>query len=431
MASENTPSLIVQRACDKIETFVLDVSRVTVGSASECTICDTNCFLAPCHGEFLVSSSEWLLRDCGAPDGCFVNGNLLDSTHTLRHNDIIQMGEMILIFKAPAAGSSSLPSGTKARFDGSSFKKLINSLEENISKVFKGKPEAVRNLLVCLLADGHLLLEDAPGVGKSMLAQALAKSIFSRYRRIQFTPDMMPSDITGMNMYDTASASFRFVPGPIFGNVILADEINRTTPRTQSSLLECMSESAVTIDGVTRVLPKPFFVIATQNPEDYHGTYPLPEPQLDRFMMRLSIGYPDEKAELEILSGARSGNMLNTISGVIRANDVVCAQSFVRKIEVSDEIKSYIIAIADATRNHPALVNGVSPRATLALMRACQSLAACEDRDYVTPRDVRQLYQIVLAHRLTLKLRWKAQWKSVENVLADIVSQIKLPNEGR
>ena len=192
-----------------------------------------------------------------------------------------------------------------------------------------------------------------------------------------------------------------------------------------------MSESAVTIDGVTRVLPKPFFVIATQNPEDYHGTYPLPEPQLDRFMMCLSIGYPDPEAELEILSGARSGNMLNTISGVVRANDIVCAQSFVRKIQVSDAIKSYIIAIAGATREHPALVNGCSPRATLALMRACQSMAACEERDYVTPQDVSRLYQVVLAHRLTLKLRWKAQWKSVENVLADIVSKIRLPNEGR
>jgi MoxR-like ATPase len=242
---------------------------------------------------------------------------------------------------------------------------------------------------------------------------------------------MMPSDITGMNMYDSGSGTFRFVPGPIFGNVILADEINRTTPRTQSSLLECMSESAVTIDGVSRVLPKPFFVIATQNPEDYHGTYPLPEPQLDRFMMRLSIGYPDAQAELEILSGARSGNLLNTISGVVRANDVICAQSLVRKIEVSDAIKSYIIAIADATRKHEALVNGVSPRATLALMRACQSLAACEGRDFVTPQDVTRLYEVVLAHRLTLKLRWKAQWKSVENVLADIVSKIKIPESGR
>ena len=430
MTPDHLPTLTVQRSCDRSENILLDSDHVTIGSAPDCTISDTETLLAPRHAELLVSGNEWLLRDCGTPDGTFVNGNFLEGTHQLRHNDVIQLGEMILIFHAPAAGNGEkLPEG--ARFDGGTFKEIARRLEENISKVFKGKPEVVRNLLICLLADGHLLLEDAPGVGKSVLAQALAKSVFSRYRRIQFTPDMMPSDITGMNMYDTNSGSFRFMAGPIFGNVILADEINRTTPRTQSSLLECMSESAVTIDGVTRVLPKPFFVIATQNPEDYHGTYPLPEPQLDRFMMCLSIGYPDPQAELEILSGARSGNMLNTISGVVRANDIVCAQSFVRKIQVSDAIKSYIIAIAGATREHPALVNGCSPRATLALMRACQSMAACDERDYVTPQDVRRLYQVVLAHRLTLKLRWKAQWKSVGNVLEDIVSKIKLPNEGR
>lgn len=430
MSPSNLPSLTIQYSQSNTEKFLLDSPRVTIGSDPGCAIVDPKGLLAPKHAELLASGSEFLISDCGAPDGCFVNGNILENSRPLRHNDVIQLGEMILVYHAPAAGNAASVSGA-ARFDGSALKQLARRLEENISKVFKGKPETIRNLLVCLLADGHLLLEDAPGVGKSVLAQTLAKSIFSRYRRIQFTPDMMPSDITGMNMYDTNSGSFHFVPGPIFGNVILADEINRTTPRTQSSLLECMSESAVTIDGETRILPKPFFVIATQNPEDYHGTYPLPEPQLDRFMMRLSIGYPDAKAELEILSGARSGNMLNTISGVVRANDIICAQSLVRKIEVSDAIKSYIIAIADATRKHEALVNGCSPRATLALMRACQSLAACEERDYVTPQDVTRLYQVVLAHRLNLKLRWKAQWKSVENVLQDIVSKIKIPESGR
>ena len=430
MASSNLPTLTVQYSHEQTEERILDAPQLTIGSAPECNIVDPKGLLAPRHAELLASGNEYIISDCNSPDGCFINGDILENARPLRHNDVIQMGEMILIFHAPASGRDNSIAGA-ARFDSAALKKLASRLEENIAKVFKGKPQTIRHLVICLLADGHLLLEDAPGVGKSVLAQALAKSIFTRYHRIQFTPDMMPSDITGMNMYDSGSGSFRFVPGPIFGNVILADEINRTTPRTQSSLLECMSESAVTIDGVSRVLPKPFFVIATQNPEDYHGTYPLPEPQLDRFMMRLSIGYPDAGAELEILSGARSGNLLNTISGVVRANDVICAQSLVRKIEVSDAIKSYIIAIADATRKHEALVNGVSPRATLALMRACQSLAACEERDFVTPQDVTRLYEVVLAHRLTLKLRWKAQWKSVENVLEDIVSKIKLPNEGR
>ena len=429
MASSNHPSLTIQYSNDQSAEITLDRCRFTIGSSSACDIVDPKSLLGEFHAAIEQQGKEFFLKDGGTPDGCFINGNILEEPRLLRHNDVIQMGEMILIFHAPAAGNGS-SAARGDRFDGTALKKVANLLEENIAKVFKGKPAVIRNMLVCLLADGHLLLEDAPGVGKSVLAQALAKSVFTRYRRIQFTPDMMPSDITGMNMYDSSSAAFRFVPGPIFGNVILADEINRTTPRTQSSLLECMSEGAVTIDGVSRVLPRPFFVIATQNPEDYHGTYPLPEPQLDRFMMRLSIGYPDAQAELEILSGARSGNMLNSISGVVRANDLLCAQSLVRKIEVSDAIKSYIIAIADATRSHEALVNGVSPRATLALMRACQSLAACEERDYVTPQDVTRLYEVVLAHRLTLKLRWKAQWKSVENVLADIVSKIKIPESG-
>ena len=430
MASSNLPTLTIQYSHEQTEERILDAPQLTIGSDPECNIVDPKGLLAPRHAELLASGNEYIISDCGSSDGCFVNGDILENARPLRHNDVIQMGEMILVFHAPASGRDNAIAGA-VRFDSAALKKLASRLEENIARVFKGKPQTIRNLVICLLADGHLLLEDAPGVGKSVLAQALAKSIFTRYRRIQFTPDMMPSDITGMNMYDSGSGSFRFVPGPIFGNVILADEINRTTPRTQSSLLECMSESAVTIDGVSRVLPKPFFVIATQNPEDYHGTYPLPEPQLDRFMMRLSIGYPDAGAELEILSGARSGNLLNTVSGVVRANDVICAQSLVRRIEVSDAIKSYIIAIADATRKHEALVNGVSPRAPLALMRACQSLAACEERDFVTPQDVTRLYEVVLAHRLTLKLRWKAQWKSVENVLADIVSKIKIPESGR
>lgn len=240
---------------------------------------------------------------------------------------------------------------------------------------------------------------------------------------------MLPSDITGTNIFDEATGTFKFLPGPIFGNVILADEINRTTPRTQSSLLECMSESSITIDGKGHVLPKPFFVIATQNPEDYHGTYPLPEPQLDRFLMRLSIGYPSPEAEMEILSSQISGHPLNSISYVIKSNDVVYCQAQVRKVKVSPQIKEYIIRIANATREHPALANGCSPRASLALMRCSQSLAAYSGRDFVTPKDVRALLKLVIGHRLRLKLRSRSEWKSVDHVLDSILDSIKLKNE--
>jgi MoxR-like ATPase len=240
---------------------------------------------------------------------------------------------------------------------------------------------------------------------------------------------MLPSDITGMNVYVDVKKEFRFLPGPIFGNVILADEINRTTPRTQSSLLECMSESAVTMDGKRHVLPKPFFVIATENPEDYQGTYPLPEPQLDRFLMCLRIGYPSPKEEIEILDTQITTHPLNSISYVIYSNDVVHRQALVRKVNVSAAIKEYIVQIANATREHPALVNGMSPRASLALMRASQSLALYNGRDYVIPKDVRDLFKLVIAHRLRLKLRYRAEFRDVEEVLDKIVSSIKLKNE--
>ena len=318
---------------------------------------------------------------------------------------------------------------TAENFNTETLQKIIRQLEDNIARVFKGDSDVIRNIIVCLFADGHLLLEDAPGVGKSLLAQTLAKSVQAQYRSIQFTPDLLPSDITGTNIFDEATGTFKFLPGPIFGNVILADEINRTTPRTQSSLLECMSESSITIDGKGHVLPKPFFVIATQNPEDYHGTYTLPEPQLDRFLMRLSIGYPSPEAEMEILSSQISGHPLNSISYVIKSNGVVYCQAQVRKVKVSPQIKEYIIRIANATREHPALANGCSPRASLALMRCSQSLAAYSGRDFVTPKDVRALLKLVIGHRLRLKLRSRSEWKSVDHVLDSILDSIKLKNE--
>ena len=412
---------------------ILDRETYTIGRGADCGVILQDSNVSRHHAELKFDGSAWSVTDLESVNGTFVNAFPV-TTRILKHMDTIQIGTAMLVFNNPHAFDaadkwSSAENTENTAFNFDSMQRVIRRLEENIGEVFKGNQGVIRDLIVCLMADGHLLLEDAPGVGKSLLAQTLAKSVQAVYRRIQFTPDMLPSDITGMNIYDDVKKDFRFLPGPIFGNVVLADEINRTTPRTQSSLLECMSEAAVTMDGKRHVLPKPFFVIATQNPGDYQGTYPLPEPQLDRFLMRLSIGYPSPEAEKEILDGQISGDPLSRISYVIRSNDVIRCQALVRFVTVSDAIKNYIIAIADATRRHEALVNGTSPRATLALMRSCQSLAAYNGRNYVTPQDVRNMLKPVFSHRLCLKLKAKTQWKSVDELLDKIAEGIKLKNE--
>ena len=430
------PTLIIQDGYGVNREFVINRSMSVIGREADCDITINDRNVSRRHAVITREPDGVRIRDLDSANGTFVNSRPI-STQLIKHLDQIQIGSAVLVFNDPgnAATSASLDSSfgrnteTCNIFTFDSLRRMIERLRENISIVFKGDPRVVRNVIICLLADGHLLLEDAPGVGKSLLAQTLAKSIQAQYRRIQFTPDMMPSDITGMNIYDEKSGAFRFVPGPIFGNVILADEINRTTPRTQASLLECMSESAVTIDGRSHVLPKPFFVVATQNPEDYHGTYPLPEPQLDRFLMRLSIGYPEPAAEREILDSHLSGSPLSNISYVVKGNDVVYAQALVRMVAVSPRIKEYIIRLANATRAHEALSTGCSPRASLALMRSCQSLAAYEGREYVTPHDVVEMFKVVFSHRLTLKLRCRAEYKSVDNVLDLIMASVALPDE--
>ncbi len=427
------PTITVQEGYGRTREVVIDRELLIIGrdNDSDIIIAETN---VSRHHAALRSTPEGVfVEDLGSANGTFVNSMPIVQTR-IKHLDVIQIGTAMLVFNDPnnpviATAAAPVREQADSEFTFDSFHRVIHQLEENIGVVFKGKPEVIRRLLVCLMADGHLLIEDAPGVGKSILVQALAKSIQAQYRRIQFTPDMLPSDITGANIYDEKSGQFRFIPGPIFGNVILADEINRTTPRTQSSLLECMSESVVTVDGRGHVLPKPFFVVATQNPEDYHGTYPLPEPQLDRFLMRLSIGYPEPAAEREILTSQEGSHPLSRISYVIKGSDIVHCHALVRRVTVSDAIKDYIIEIVNATRRHPALTNGCSPRAALALMRTSQSLAAYSGRNYVTPRDVRELVNVVLAHRLRLKLRHQGEWHRVENVLDAIVAEIPLKNE--
>ncbi len=431
------PTLTIQEGYGLSRDIVLDRERTVIGRDLDCDVKLQDRNVSRHHAAIVFDPGlrGCVIEDLNSANGTFVNSVPVAKQQEIKHLDVIQIGGVMMVFNDPGCyslsgdSSANFTAPEQVSFNFDFLSSVIRRLEQNISIVFKGKPDVVRDLIVCLFADGHLLLEDAPGVGKSILAQTLAKSIQAQYRRIQFTPDMLPSDITGMNVYDSSTGSFRFMPGPIFGNVVLADEINRTTPRTQSSLLECMSESVVTIDGKGHVLPKPFFVIATQNPEDYHGTYPLPEPQLDRFLMRLHIGYPGHDAEKEILISQSSAQPLSRISYVIKGTDVVHCQALVRGVRVTDSIRDYIVNLAEKTREHPALTNGVSPRASLALMRTAQSLAAYRGRDFVTPREVRDMVLNVWSHRMRLKLRQQAEWKSVENVLASILESVPLANE--
>jgi MoxR-like ATPase len=276
----------------------------------------------------------------------------------------------------------------------------IARLQGNIETVFIGKTEAVRLVLVGLFAGGHVLIEDVPGVGKTTLARALARSVRSTFRRIQFTPDLLPTDILGVPIYNAEADRFIFKPGPIFANVVLADEINRTTPRTQSSLLEAMNEFQVSMDGATYPLPKPFIVLATQNPHEYEGTFPLPESQLDRFLMRIEIGYPSREDERRVLSSQRLANPLDRLGPVLDGEDVVGIQGSVREVRVDDSIADYVLEIVSRTRRAEELEIGVSPRGSLSLSRAAQALALLEGRDYCLPDDVKRLAVSVLAHRV-------------------------------
>ena len=299
----NVPTFTVQEGSGSNREYPMTRDDFFIGRGLECNIVIDKNDISRKHTKISRDGEKFFIEDLQSVNGTFLNASPVLARREIKHMDVIQAGSTMIVFNDPDNLSHINLSGTSTRIgleEGCSFeymKVIIKQLEDNIAVVFKGKPEVIRDIIVCLFADGHVLIEDAPGVGKSMLAQAISKSIQGVYKRIQFTPDMLPSDITGMSIYDESKKEFKFMPGPIFGNIILADEINRTTPRTQSSLLECMSESVVTIDGHPHVLPKPFFVIATQNPDDYHGTYPLPEPQLDRFLMRLSIGYPAPEVE--------------------------------------------------------------------------------------------------------------------------------------
>jgi len=299
-----------------------------------------------------------------------------------------------------------------------------STIMENIAKVIVGKRASIELIIVALLSDGHVLLEDVPGQGKTLIAKTLAKSIGGTYKRIQFTPDLLPSDITGFNVYNQRSCDFTFQPGPVMANILLADEINRTIPRTQSSLLESMEERQITVDGNTMELPHPFFVIATQNPIELEGTFPLPEAQLDRFLLRINLGYPDKAEEIEILNRFQESDPSLTITSVIRPEELTELQRMRKKVLVSDHVKEYIADIAKATREHPTLRYGISPRGSLGLMRAAQGLAALRGREYVLPDDIKKLAHPVLDHRLIVNEEERLRGTKAEEILDSIINTV-------
>ncbi len=306
----------------------------------------------------------------------------------------------------------------------------LNILKANVEKVIIGKPDAVRLSMVALLARGHLLIEDIPGVGKTTLAQSLARSMDCSFQRIQFTSDLLPSDILGVSVYDPHLQEFKFMPGPIFNSVVLADEINRTTPRTQSALLEAMNERQATVEGKTYKLPEPFIVMATQNPMEHYGTYPLPDSQLDRFLMSLSIGYPGRDKEIEILKTRSYHSRPEELKPVLSGSEVVDLQEKAESVKIEDSLLGYILKVADATREHPRLRLGVSPRGALALKQAAKALALIEARDYVIPDDIKCLAGPVLAHRIIIRREDFDPERRIEmagQIIQEILDEVPVP----
>ncbi|MDE3840784.1 AAA family ATPase [Bacillus methanolicus] len=303
----------------------------------------------------------------------------------------------------------------------------IERILQNIEKVMIGKRKVAELCLVALLAEGHVLLEDVPGVGKTMMVRALAKSVNANFKRIQFTPDLLPSDVTGVSIYNPKELEFQFRPGPIMGNIILADEINRTSPKTQSALLEGMEEGSVTIDGVTRKLEKPFFVMATQNPIEYEGTYPLPEAQLDRFLLKMKMGYPEIDEEMEVLNRAEKIPPIEELQPVISLEELRELQNQIKNVYVDQTIKRYIVDIANGTRSHSSVYLGASPRGSIALMKAAQSYAFMYGRDYVIPDDIQYLAPYVFAHRIILKSEAKFEGISAEEIVNRVLARVPVP----
>ncbi len=304
---------------------------------------------------------------------------------------------------------------------------LLHQIKQNVARVIVGKADVTELLLVALLAEGHVLMEDVPGIGKTTLAKALARSLDCTFARIQFTPDLLPGDVTGLNFYNQKTQNFEFRPGPVHSNIVLADEINRATPRVQSSLLEAMQERQVTVDGVTMPLPAPFMVLATQNPIELEGTFPLPEAQMDRFLMQISLGYPTLEEEDEILLRYQTSDPLVSLQPVISREDILALQEATRAVHVSPDVRQYILNLVRGTRTHEAVSLGVSPRGSLALFRAAQALALLRGRDFVIPSDVQTLAPAVLTHRVHISPYVRLRGRTPEQVVSDILNAVPVP----
>jgi MoxR-like ATPase len=304
---------------------------------------------------------------------------------------------------------------------------LVEKIIQNIEKVMVGKREVVELAVIALLSQGHLLIEDAPGVGKTMLARSLAKSIDCSFKRIQFTPDMLPGDITGVTVYNQKLGDFEFREGPIVAQVVLADEINRATPKVQSALLEAMEERQISVEGVTHRMPSPYHVLATQNPIEYEGTFPLPEAQLDRFLLRINIGYPSLADEISVLERQQFVHPIEQIGHVVDGDDIIALQETVKKVHLNDLIKQYIVSLVDATRHHPAIYLGASPRGTLALARTGQAHALLQGREYVLPDDIKALAVPALAHRTLLSPTGQTPGRESNTVIAEILDTVAVP----
>ena len=307
------------------------------------------------------------------------------------------------------------------------FADLFHSIVGNVERVIQGKAEVIRLMTLCLVAEGHLLIEDSPGVGKTSLAKALARSIDSSFGRLQFTPDLLPADVVGTSVWNRSSGEFEFRPGPVFNHVVLGDEINRASPKTQSALLEAMAERQVTVDGRTTRLSAPFMVIATQNPIEHEGTYPLPESQLDRFLMRISVGYPDRVAELEILETHGGPDPHDTLTPVVGPRQVLGMAMAAQSVHVAPTLRGYLVDLAEATRRHPSLALGMSPRAVLSLQRVARVHAASQSRTYVSPDDLKALANHVIAHRLIVAPEAQLQGITAAQVLEQILSAVPIP----